>query len=104
MDDLCAALAAVQMPLDDIIDSVEPFEKADEAIEYIWQGKQIGKLVLQIRSDSDKGKCVNKSIFHDRTVGEDMDRCSNCCFYRVNTVQYQQSHGKSLNPNPPFSI
>ncbi|KAL4735407.1 hypothetical protein BDV11DRAFT_173871 [Aspergillus similis] len=48
MDDLCAALAAVQMPLDDIIDSVEPFEKADEAIEYIWQGKQIGKLVLRL--------------------------------------------------------
>ncbi|KAL4913014.1 hypothetical protein BDW62DRAFT_8917 [Aspergillus aurantiobrunneus] len=48
MDDLCAALAAAQMPLDDIIDSVEPFEKADEAIEYIWQGRQIGKLVLRL--------------------------------------------------------
>ncbi|KAL4785960.1 chaperonin 10-like protein [Aspergillus varians] len=48
MDDLCADLAASQMPLDDIIDSVEPFEKADEAIEYIWQGKQIGKLVLRL--------------------------------------------------------
>ncbi|KAL4756508.1 zinc-dependent alcohol dehydrogenase family protein [Aspergillus foveolatus] len=48
MDDLCAALTAVQMPLDDIIDSIEPFEKADEAIEYIWRGKQIGKLVLRI--------------------------------------------------------
>ncbi|KAL4984875.1 chaperonin 10-like protein [Aspergillus falconensis] len=48
MDSLCAALATVQMPLDDIIDSVEPFEKADAAIQYIWQGKQIGKLVLRL--------------------------------------------------------
>ncbi|KAG2421149.1 hypothetical protein HFD88_000765 [Aspergillus terreus] len=48
MDDLCAALTATQIRFDDIIDSVEPFEKADEAIEYIWQGKQIGKLVLRL--------------------------------------------------------
>ncbi|KAL4748778.1 hypothetical protein BDW72DRAFT_214589 [Aspergillus terricola var. indicus] len=48
MDDRRAALAAVQMPLNDIIDSVEPFERAEEAIEYIWQGRQIGKLVLQL--------------------------------------------------------
>ncbi|KAL4900104.1 hypothetical protein BDW74DRAFT_188667 [Aspergillus multicolor] len=48
MDDFCAALTASQIPLDDIIDSVETFEKADEAIEYIWQGKQIGKLVLSL--------------------------------------------------------
>jgi hypothetical protein len=48
MDDLCTALAAVQMRLDDIIDSVEPIEKTDEATEYIWQGKQIGKLVLRL--------------------------------------------------------
>ncbi|GES62134.1 alcohol dehydrogenase [Aspergillus terreus] len=47
MDDLCAALTATQIRFDDIIDSVEPFEKADEAIEYIWQGKQIGKVVLR---------------------------------------------------------
>lgn len=48
MDDLCAALSATQMQFDDIIDSVEPFEKADEAIEYIWQGRQVGKLVLRL--------------------------------------------------------
>lgn len=32
------------MRFDDIIDSISSFEKADEAIEYIWQGKQIGNL------------------------------------------------------------
>lgn len=48
MDDLCAALSATQMQFDDIIDSVYTFEQADEAIEYIWQGKQVGKLVIQL--------------------------------------------------------
>lgn len=46
MDDLCAALAATQLPLRDIIDSIYPFEKAEEAVEYIWQGRQVGKLVI----------------------------------------------------------
>lgn len=48
MDDLCAAISATQMRLGDIIDSVSSFDKADEAIEYIWQGKQVGKLVLRL--------------------------------------------------------
>lgn len=48
MKDLCAALTATHIRFDDIIDSVESFEKADEAIEYIWKGKQIGKLVLRL--------------------------------------------------------
>ncbi|KAF9887418.1 hypothetical protein FE257_010273 [Aspergillus nanangensis] len=48
MDDLCTALTATRIDFDDIIDSTEPFEKADQAIEYIWQGKQIGKLVLHV--------------------------------------------------------
>jgi NADPH:quinone reductase-like Zn-dependent oxidoreductase len=48
MEDLCAALSATQMHFDDIIDSIYPFDKADEAIEYIWQGKQVGKLVIRL--------------------------------------------------------
>lgn len=48
MDDLCAALSATQIHLDDIIDSIKPFEEADEAIEYVWQGKQVGKVVLRL--------------------------------------------------------
>lgn len=48
MDDLCAALSATQIQFDDIIDSVKPFEEAGEAIEYVWQGKQVGKVVLSL--------------------------------------------------------
>lgn len=48
MDDLCAAITATQMAFDDIIDSTQPFEKAEEAIQYIWEGKQVGKLVLTV--------------------------------------------------------
>ncbi|KAI5457338.1 hypothetical protein BGZ63DRAFT_417077 [Mariannaea sp. PMI_226] len=47
-DDLCAAISATQMTFDDIIDSVQPFEKADEAVQYIWEGKQVGKLVITL--------------------------------------------------------
>lgn len=48
MDDLVAAISATQMTFDDIIDSVYPFDKADEAIEFIWQGRQVGKLVIRL--------------------------------------------------------
>ena len=48
MEDLCAALSATQMKFDDIIDSVRPFDDAEQAVEYIWQGKQVGKLVIQL--------------------------------------------------------
>lgn len=47
-DDLCAAISATEMRLDDIIDSVEPFEESDAAVERVWQGKVIGKLVLSL--------------------------------------------------------
>lgn len=48
MDDLCAALSATLMRFDDIIDLVYSFDKADEAVEFIWQGKQVGKLVIRL--------------------------------------------------------
>lgn len=48
MDDLCAAISATQIQLDDIVDSVYPFDKAEEALEYLWQGKQVGKLVIRV--------------------------------------------------------
>lgn len=48
MEDLCAALSSTEMQLDDIIDTVFPFEKAEEAIEMIWQGKQLGKVVINL--------------------------------------------------------
>ncbi|CAG8930157.1 unnamed protein product [Penicillium salamii] len=46
MEDLCAALTAARTPLKDLIDRTFAFEEAEEAVEYIWQGKQIGKIVL----------------------------------------------------------
>jgi hypothetical protein len=49
MEDLYAALDATQMPMRDIIDSVEPFERAEEAIEYIWQWRQVGKVALRVQ-------------------------------------------------------
>ncbi|KAJ5610093.1 NAD(P)-binding protein [Penicillium lagena] len=48
MEDFCSAVSASQMQLDDLIDSVWKFEQAEAAVEYIWQGKQIGKLVLRV--------------------------------------------------------
>lgn len=48
LDDLCAAISATQMTFDDIIDSVEPWDKADEALQYLWEGKQVGKVVIKL--------------------------------------------------------
>lgn len=48
MEDFCAALSAAQTPLNDLIDRVFSFEQAEEAVEYVWQGKQIGKIVLRL--------------------------------------------------------
>lgn len=43
-----AAISATQMTFGDILDSVWPFEQAEEAIEFVWQGKQVGKVVLKL--------------------------------------------------------
>lgn len=48
MDDLCDVISATQMKFDDVVDSVFPFERADEAIQYLWEGKQVGKLVIKL--------------------------------------------------------
>ncbi|KGO72141.1 Polyketide synthase, enoylreductase [Penicillium italicum] len=48
MEDFCAALSTAQIPLHDLIDKVFLFEQAEEAVEYVWQGKQVGKIVLRI--------------------------------------------------------
>jgi NADPH-dependent curcumin reductase CurA len=48
LDDLCAALSATKIQFDDIIDSVQPFDNAEEAVESVWQGKVVGKLVLKL--------------------------------------------------------
>ncbi|VTT75061.1 unnamed protein product [Fusarium fujikuroi] len=47
-DELMAAISATQMTFEDILDSTWSFDKADEAIEYVWQGKQIGKVIVKL--------------------------------------------------------
>ena len=48
MDDLCAALEATQMQFEDIIDEVYPFDKAEEALQSLWDGKVVGKILLRL--------------------------------------------------------
>ena len=48
MDDLSAAITATNLKFDDIIDSTWAFEDADAALQYLWEGKQVGKVVIQI--------------------------------------------------------
>jgi hypothetical protein len=48
MVDLCAAIADTHMSLANIIDSTRPFEKGEEAIQYVWQERQVGELMLTI--------------------------------------------------------
>lgn len=48
MEDFCAALSTSQTPLNDLIDRTFPFEQAEDALEYVWQGKQVGKIVLRL--------------------------------------------------------
>lgn len=48
MDDLSSALAATRIKFDDIIDSTWSFDNANEALQYLWEGKHVGKLVIEI--------------------------------------------------------
>uniref|UniRef100_A0A8H7TWJ1 Enoyl reductase (ER) domain-containing protein n=1 Tax=Bionectria ochroleuca TaxID=29856 RepID=A0A8H7TWJ1_BIOOC len=48
-DELMAAISAVQMTFDEILDSVWSFDKSEEAVEFIWQGKQVGKVVVSLK-------------------------------------------------------
>ena len=48
LEDLYAALAATEMRFDDIIDARFPFERAEEAINHIWQGRQVGKVIIKV--------------------------------------------------------
>lgn len=48
LEDLCAAVEATQMRFHDTIDRVFPFEESEEAIDFVWQGKQVGKVVLEL--------------------------------------------------------
>ncbi|KAJ4020253.1 hypothetical protein NW752_005361 [Fusarium irregulare] len=47
-DELMAAISATQMTFEDILDSTWTFDKAEKGIEYVWQGKQVGKVVIKL--------------------------------------------------------
>lgn len=48
MEDLCEAITTSEMDLDDLVDKVFPFSQAEEALQFIWEGRQVGKVVLQV--------------------------------------------------------
>ena len=48
MEDLRAAISSTKVTFNDIIDHVYPFDKAEEALDYIWQGNHVGKLVINL--------------------------------------------------------
>lgn len=48
MEDLCEALSVNQTQLHDIIDTIYPFSQAEEALQFIWEGRQVGKVVLSL--------------------------------------------------------
>jgi hypothetical protein len=41
-------VTATNLKFDDIIENVYDFGQAEEAVKRIWEGKQIGKLVLKV--------------------------------------------------------
>ena len=48
MNDLSAALTATKIIFDDILNSTWEFDKADEALQCLWEGKQVGKIVNKV--------------------------------------------------------
>lgn len=38
----------MKMRFFDIIDRVFPFSQSEEALDYLWNGKQVGKIVLKL--------------------------------------------------------
>lgn len=48
LDDLCAAIEATQIDLTDLIDTVYDFDKSEEALQALWEGKVVGKSVIRI--------------------------------------------------------
>ena len=46
--DFCAAVTSTGMKFDDIVDQVFSFAKADEAVEHLWQGRVVGKIVIDL--------------------------------------------------------
>lgn len=41
-------IEATEMKFDDLVDKVFRFDQAEEALEYVWKGQQVGKVVIEI--------------------------------------------------------
>jgi Zn-dependent alcohol dehydrogenase len=48
LEDLSSAVTAAHLTFDDIIDTTYPFEEAKDALEFLWEGRQVGKVVITI--------------------------------------------------------
>ena len=48
MEELVAALEATKIRLDDVIDSTFTLDESDKALQYLWEGKQVGKIVINM--------------------------------------------------------
>lgn len=44
------AIAANEMRFTDVIDRIFQFEEAEAAMEYLWSGQHVGKVVIQVKS------------------------------------------------------
>lgn len=51
MNNLSAALEATNTQFDDMIDKIYSFFEAEEAVQSLWEGKVVGKIVLRLRAD-----------------------------------------------------
>ena len=48
LEDLSITASNMKMRFSDIIDIVFPFDQAEEALDHLWKGKQVGKIVLKL--------------------------------------------------------
>jgi len=48
LEDLSSAVTTARITFDDIIDTVYPFDEAQDALAFVWEGRQVGKVVISI--------------------------------------------------------
>jgi hypothetical protein len=48
LQDLSTAVSVMKMDFSDIIDVVFPFSESEEALVYLWKGRQVGKIVIKL--------------------------------------------------------
>lgn len=41
-------MEATKVRLDDIIDSTFRLDESDKALQYLWEGRQVGKIIIKI--------------------------------------------------------